>query len=165
MTSAPFAVHEEPEAVEDAEALDAYSRTVTGVAERLAPSVANLRVTRRTRRGQLPSGGGSAVVLTPDGYLLTSAHVVARRDTGGRASFVDGREFRFAVVGTDPFSDLAILRADARDLVAAELGDAEQLRVGQLVVAIGNPNGFAGSASCPRSGARCRRGRAAGTGA
>ena len=145
MTSAPLAVHEEPEAAQDAEALDAYSRTVTGVAERLAPSVANLRVTRRTRRGQFPSGGGSAVVLTPDGYLLTSAHVVARRDTGGRASFVDGREFRFTVVGTDPFSDLAILRADARDLVAAELGDAEQLRVGQLVVAIGNPNGFAGS--------------------
>ena len=132
-------------AAEDAEALDAYSRTVTGVAERLAPSVANLRVTRRTRRGRVDSGGGSAVVLTPDGYLLTSAHVVARRDARGRASFVDGREFQFTVVGTDPFSDLAILRADARDLNAAELGDAELLRVGQLVVAIGNPNGFAGS--------------------
>jgi S1-C subfamily serine protease len=129
----------------DAEALDAYSRTVTGVAERLAASVANLRVTRRTRRGNVPSGGGSAVVLTPDGFLLTSAHVVSGPGSGGRASFVDGRELRFSVVGADPFSDLAVLRADSRDLVPAELGDAEDLRVGQLVVAIGNPNGFAGS--------------------
>src|SRR3954468_9711228 len=127
------------------EALDAYSRTVVGVAERLGPSVANLRVTRRTRRGAVPSGGGSAVVLTPDGFLLTSAHVVAGPGGGGRASFVDGRELRFSVVGADPFSDLAVLRADSRDLVPAELGDAESLRVGQLVVAIGNPNGFAGS--------------------
>jgi S1-C subfamily serine protease len=93
----------------------------------------------------MPAGGGSAVVLTPDGYMLTSAHVVARRDSGGRASFVDGREIRFSVMGRDPFSDLAILRADSTDLVPATLGDAERLRVGQLVVAIGNPNGFAGS--------------------
>ena len=132
-------------AVDEREALDAYSRIVTEVAERLAPSVANLRVTRRTRRGSVPSGGGSAVVLTADGYMLTSAHVVARRDSGGRASFVDGREVRFSVVGADPLSDLAILRADSGDLTPAELGDAESLRVGQLVVAIGNPNGFAGS--------------------
>jgi serine protease Do len=134
----------EPDA-DEREALDAYSRTVTGVAERLGPSVANLRVTRRTRRGNVPSGGGSAVVLTPDGFLLTSAHVVAGPSSGGRAAFVDGRELRFTVVGADPFSDLAVLRADSRDLVPAELGDAESLRVGQLVVAIGNPNGFAGS--------------------
>ncbi|MEA2429862.1 MAG: hypothetical protein QOI19_335 [Thermoleophilaceae bacterium] len=134
----------EPDA-DERDALDAYSRTVTSVAERLAASVANLRVTRRTRRGAVPSGGGSAVVLTPDGFLLTSAHVVAGPLSGGRASFVDGRELRFTVVGADPFSDLAVLRADSRDLVPAELGDAESLRVGQLVVAIGNPNGFAGS--------------------
>jgi S1-C subfamily serine protease len=127
------------------DALDAYSRTVTSLAELLAPSVANLRVTRRTRRGRVPSGGGSAVVLTPDGYMLTSAHVVTRRDSGGRASFVDGREVRFAVIGSDPLSDLAILRADSGDLAPAALGDAERLKVGQLVVAIGNPNGFAGS--------------------
>ena len=132
-------------AASDAEALDAYSRTVTAVAERLAPSVANLRVSRQTRRGRVPSGGGSAVVLTADGYMLTSAHVVARRDSGGRASFVDGRELRFSVVGADPLSDLAILRAESGDLTPATLGDAEALRVGQLVVAIGNPNGFAGS--------------------
>jgi S1-C subfamily serine protease len=93
----------------------------------------------------VPSGGGSAVVLTPDGFMLTSAHVVAGSGSGGRASFVDGRELHFSVVGADPFSDLAVLRADSRDLVPAELGDAEALRVGQLVVAIGNPNGFAGS--------------------
>jgi serine protease Do len=130
---------------EERDALDAYSRAVVGVAERLGPSVANLRVTRRTRFGNMPSGGGSAVVLTPDGFLLTSAHVVAGQGSGGRASFVDGRELRFAVVGADPFSDLAVLRADSRDLVPAELGDAQDLRVGQLVVAIGNPNGFAGS--------------------
>jgi S1-C subfamily serine protease len=77
--------------------------------------------------------------------MLTSAHVVGRDRGRGRASFVDGRELGFEVVGSDPHSDLAVLRADATDLVPAELGDAERLRVGQLVVAIGNPNGFAGS--------------------
>jgi S1-C subfamily serine protease len=124
----------------DEEALDAYSNAVITIAERLAPSVANLRVTRGRR-----AGGGSAVVITPDGFLLTSAHVVEGSTRPGRASFVDGRELRFSVVGSDPHSDLAVLRAEADDLVAAELGDAGQLRVGQLVVAIGNPNGFAGS--------------------
>jgi len=131
----------------EAEALDAYSRTVTSVAERLAPSVANLRVLRRTQRGQVPAGAGSAVALTPDGFLLTSAHVVAGRDRRGRATFTDGREERFEVVGRDALSDLAVLRVEGGDLNAAELGDAERLRVGQLVVAIGNPQGFAGSVS------------------
>src|SRR3954452_8988788 len=83
---------------DDREALDAYSRTVTAVAERLAPSVANLRVTRRPRRGRVPAGAGSGVVLTPDGFVLTNSHVVAGAGTGGRASFVDGRELRFEVV-------------------------------------------------------------------
>src|SRR3954447_9341771 len=114
------------------EALDAYSQVVTAVAERLSRSVANVRIRR---------GGGSAVVITPDGFMLTSAHVVART-SGGRASFVDGRELEFEVVGSDPLSDLAVLRADGRDLDPAELGDAQHLRVGQLVVAIGNPHGF-----------------------
>src|SRR5689334_6310753 len=77
--------------------------------------------------------------------MLTSAHVVEGSTRPGRASFVDGRELRFEVVGSDPHSDLAVLRADARELAPAELGDAERLRVGQLVVAIGNPHGFAGS--------------------
>jgi S1-C subfamily serine protease len=129
----------------DEEALDAYSQAVTTVAERLSPSVANLRVSRRVRGGRVLDGGGSAVVITPDGFTLTSAHVVARTEGRGRASFVDGRELEFEVVGSDPLSDLAVLRVDARDLPPAELGDAERLRVGQLVVAIGNPHGFTGS--------------------
>ena len=126
----------------DEEALDAYSRAVIGVAERVAPSVANLRVSRRVRGGRVVAGGGSGVIVTPDGYMLTSAHVVAASDAPARASFVDGREVEVEVVGTDPLSDLAVLRADEGGLVPAELGDAEALRVGQLVVAIGNPNGF-----------------------
>jgi serine protease Do len=129
----------------DEEALDAYSRTIVAVAEKLAPSVANLRVTRETRGGRIASGGGSAVVLTRDGFLLTSAHVVAGHGARGRASFVDGRELAFSVVGRDHLSDLAVLRAESDGLEAATLGDAESLRVGQLVVAIGNPHGFAGS--------------------
>jgi S1-C subfamily serine protease len=115
--------------------LDAYSRVVTEVARKLSPSVANLRFRR---------GGGSGVVITPDGFVLTSAHVVSRTRRGV-ASFVDGSELTVEVVGADPLSDLAVLRAEAGGLAAAELGDAESLQVGQLVVAIGNPNGFAGS--------------------
>jgi len=132
--------------VQEAEALDAYSRIVVDVAERLAPSVANLRVMRRGRGGPVPAGAGSAVALTPDGFLLTSAHVVAGPGRTGRASFVDGRELRFQVIGVDRLSDLAVLRVDpGAGLTPATLGEAEKLRVGQLVVAIGNPNGFAGS--------------------
>jgi serine protease Do len=134
-----------PVDVSEDEALDAYSRAVITVAERLSPSVANLRVSRRVRGGRILDGGGSAVVVTPDGFTLTSAHVVARTEGRGRASFVDGRELEFEVVGSDPLSDLAVLRVDGRDLVPADLGDAERLRVGQLVVAIGNPHGFTGS--------------------
>lgn len=131
--------------VADEEALDAYSRAVIGVAERLTPSVANLRVSRRVRGGRVVAGSGSGVVVTPDGFMLTSAHVVAAADGTVRASFVDGSEIEAKVVGTDPLSDLAVLRAESSDLDPAELGDAETLQVGQLVVAIGNPNGFAGS--------------------
>ena len=134
-----------PSEVSEEEALDAYSLAVTTVAERLSPSVGNLRVSRRVRGGRILDGGGSGVVITSDGFTLTSAHVVARTEGKGRASFVDGRELEFEVVGSDPLSDLAVLRVDARDLVPAELGDAERLRVGQLVVAIGNPHGFTGS--------------------
>jgi S1-C subfamily serine protease len=137
----------ESEAAErrEAEALDAYSRVVVDVAERVAPSVANLRVMRRGRGGQIPAGAGSAVALTPDGFLVTSAHVVAGPGRAGRATFVDGRELSWRVVGTDRLTDLAVLRADGDGLQPATLGEAEKLRVGQLVVAIGNPNGFAGS--------------------
>jgi S1-C subfamily serine protease len=129
----------------EAEALDAYSRVVAGAAEALSAAVANLRVTRRVRGGRAPAGAGSGIVLTPDGFLLTSAHVVAGGQRGGTATFGDGGEYRFEIVGSDPLSDLAVLRADTGDLMPASLGDAETLRVGQLVVAIGNPNGFGGS--------------------
>jgi S1-C subfamily serine protease len=130
--------------VRDAEApLDAYSRVVTEVARTLSPSVANLQVRRRVN-GRRVSGGGSGVAVTPDGYVLTSAHVVEGAD-GGTAAFVDGRELGFDVVGTDRLSDLAVLRVAADDIAPATLGDADRLQVGQLVVAIGNPHGFAGS--------------------
>src|SRR5579859_5088979 len=135
----------DPPAAQEAEALDAYSRIVVRVAELLAPSVVNLRVMRRRGAGRVPAGEGSAVVLTPDGFLLTSAHVVSGGSRSGRATFVDGQELSFEVVGLDRLSDLAVLRVDGRDLTAAELGEAGRLRVGQLVVAIGNPHGFAGS--------------------
>jgi S1-C subfamily serine protease len=128
------------EAIED-EALDAYSTGVSTAAARLIPSVASLRV---ERRGGWAGGSGSAVAFTPDGYLITNAHVVAGVERG-TATFVDGDELRFEVVGRDPLSDLAVVRAAGRDLAAAPFGDAARLRVGQLVVAIGNPLGFAGS--------------------
>ena len=122
------------------EALDAYSTTVTSVAERVLPSVASLRVGRAGRGG----GAGSAVVITPDGYLVTSAHVVAQGGSAS-ASFLDGTEYDVEVVGADPLSDLAIARALAATLRPVPIGNADQLRVGQLVVAVGNPMGFSGS--------------------
>ena len=133
-----------PELLPDADAFDAYSRTVAGVAERLGPSVAHLAVSRRTRRGRVAEGAGSGVAISSDGYMLTSAHVVS----GGNrvsASFSDGREIGAEVIGADSLSDLAVVRADARDLTPADLGDADELRVGQLVVAIGSPMGLAGT--------------------
>jgi len=120
----------------DIEALDAYSRVVVTVAEKLGPSVANLRVARR--------GTGSGVVITPDGFMLTNAHVIGN-GRRVRASFTDGSDVQASVVGVDPLSDLGLLRLDAAAAPAAELGDAAKLRVGQLVVAIGNPHGYAGS--------------------
>jgi serine protease Do len=137
--------HEPPVGPSEAEALDAYSRAVVAVAESVGPAVASLRVMRRVRGGQVPAGAGSAVALTPDGYLLTSAHVVGRSTRGGRATFADGRDARFEVVGRDPLCDLAVLRVEGMSLDAATLGQAERLRVGQLVVAIGNPHGLGGS--------------------
>jgi S1-C subfamily serine protease len=121
------------------EALDAYSQVVTSVAAKVLPSVAALAV--RTSRG---AGAGSAVTFTDDGFLLTSAHVVTGAG-GGTATFADGVESRFDVVGSDPLSDLAVLRVLASSVPKAELGDADKLRVGQMVVAVGNPMGLAGS--------------------
>ena len=128
----------------EAQALDAYSSIVVRVAERLRPSVASLRVGRRSQNGERAHGTGSGVVITPDGYLLTSAHVVAGGD-GGTAVFADGDEARFEIVGTDPLSDLAVIRVRTTGLTPAVLGDADGLRVGQLVVAVGNPLGYGGS--------------------
>jgi S1-C subfamily serine protease len=129
---------------QEEEAFDSYSKIVTSVAERLIPSVASLRVIEQVRGGRRPIGAGAAVVVTADGFLLTSAHVVSA-GSGGVAVFPDGREFDFEIMGADPLSDLAVIRVGASGLVAATLGDAEALKVGQLVVAIGSPLGFAGS--------------------
>ena len=128
------------ERFDEEEPLDAYSRAVIEAAERVSPSVAAVEVLRggRTR------GSGSAVAITPDGFLLTSAHVVAGGDRV-RATFDDGRVLGAEIRGRDPLSDLAVLRTHDGELAAAELGDASRLRVGQLVVAIGNPHGFGGS--------------------
>jgi len=128
---------------DDVAVLDAYSAAVSSVAETLIPSVASLQVTRQMGGWGQAAGSGSAVAFTPDGYLVTSAHVVAGTDRGA-AVFVDGSERDFRVTGRDPLSDLAVVRAEG-DVTAARLGDAARLKVGQLVVAIGNPLGFAGS--------------------
>jgi S1-C subfamily serine protease len=122
---------------DEGDPLDAYSRVVVGASERLLPSVAHLRSNR---------GSGSAVVLSGDGFLITSAHVVEGTKRVA-ATFVDGSEYRAEVIGSDPLSDLAVLRTDADALVPVELGDASELRVGQLVVAVGNPRGFEASVS------------------
>jgi S1-C subfamily serine protease len=124
--------------------LDAYSQIVTGVAGRLTPKVASLRVPHRGSRGGMGESLGSAVVFTGDGFLLTNAHVVGQADSG-TAAFSDGTSIPFRVVGADPLSDLAVLRANGETPAPAELGEADRLVVGQLVVAVGNPLGLAGS--------------------
>jgi len=131
-----------PDADAEAGALDAYSRVVTRVAEALLPSVASLRV----GADGWAKGSGSAVAVSEDGFLVTSAHVVAGA-ANGSAAFGDGREFPYDVTGMDRLSDLAVVRVTGRGLEPARLGDADRLRVGQLVVAVGNPLGFAGSVS------------------
>jgi S1-C subfamily serine protease len=128
----------------ESEALDAYSRVVTRVAELLIQSVASLKVMEDVRGGRRPRGSGSGVAITADGFAITSAHVVGNT-TEGTATFSDGRELGYRVVGADPLSDLAAIRVQGSDLVPATLGDADELKVGQLVVAVGNPLGFGGS--------------------
>ena len=123
----------------DEDALDAYSTAVVRVARSVLPSVASLQV--RTRAG---AGSGSASVLTSDGFLLTSAHVVEGADSAD-ATFTDGTEVRADIIGRDPLSDLAVLRARGGVPPPVDLGDASRLQVGQLVVAMGNPLGLAGS--------------------
>jgi S1-C subfamily serine protease len=127
------------------EPLDAYSSIVVGVAGRLTPKVASLRVPQSRSAGRGTGESlGSAVVFTADGFLLTNAHVVGKA-TGGTAAFSDGSTATFQVVGADPLSDLAVLRASGITPEPAELGEADGLKVGQLVVAVGNPLGLSGS--------------------
>jgi S1-C subfamily serine protease len=135
--------------MESEQPLDSYSRVVSGVAAELTPKVASLRVPRG-KGGAGRDGGrggeslGSAVVFTGDGFLLTNAHVVGRGQ-GGTALFSDGTSAAFTVVGSDPLSDLAVVRAGGPTPPPAELGEADKLVVGQLVVAVGSPLGLAGS--------------------
>ena len=132
----------------DQSPLDAYSQVVAGVAAHLTGKVASLRVPQSRSGGPGPRRGGeslgSGVVFTSDGFLLTNAHVVGNAQSG-TASFGDGISTPFTVVGADPLSDLAVLRASGATPPPAELGEADQLVVGQLVVAVGNPLGLAGS--------------------
>ncbi|MFL6650153.1 MAG: S1C family serine protease [Sulfurifustaceae bacterium] len=144
-----------PEAAADRDLLDAYSRAVIDVVERVGPAVVNIAVRRATPRGD-QSGAGSGVVIAPDGYILTNSHVVhgaAQLSVG----FTDGSTRSASVVGTDPATDLAVIRTYDSGLAYATLGDSAQVRVGQLVIAMGNPLGFDSSVS---TGVVSARGRA-----
>jgi len=141
MTSAVSEPAPEPAGTSE---LDAYSQVVTSVAADLTPSVSALYRSERTSTGRVDAGAGSAVVFTDDGFLLTNAHVVGSARSG-TVSFSDGTSSPFRVIGTDPLSDLAVVRADGPTPPPARLGDAASLQVGQLVVAVGNPLGLAGS--------------------
>ncbi len=121
---------------EEIAAMDAYSQVVVRVADQLRPAVVNLR----SGHGRI-GGSGSGILITPDGFLLTNAHVV-RDFAKHRIRLMDGREFTGRLVGADPWTDLAVVQAEGRALPHAELGDSAKLRVGQLVVAIGSPYGF-----------------------
>jgi S1-C subfamily serine protease len=134
-TPDPRPDNDEPQ-VEPEEVLDAFSRAVVGVADKLRPAVVNLRVGKGMR-----GGSGSGVLFTPDGFLLTNHHVVQGHEKV-RVRLSDGTEMGGAVVGNDPWTDLAMVRADGDAFPFATLGDSSKLKVGQLAVAIGSPLGF-----------------------
>jgi len=143
--------------------LDAYSAAVVGAVEQVGAAVVSVYTGGAEEAAQARGGAGSGVVVTPDGYLLTNEHVV-QRVSSARVSFVDGRTVAAVVVGRDPATDLAVLRAQAASLPYAQLASGERLRAGQLVVAVGNPYGFestvsAGVVSALGRSLRSRQGR------
>ncbi len=132
---------------DDIELLDAYSRAVTTVVEAIGPAVVSLAVRVPGPQGRGPrEGGGSGVLMTPDGYLLTNNHVIGAA-TSVDVGFMEGATLPGAIVGQDPATDLAVVQVDASGLPYAALGDSDQLRPGQLVIAIGNPFGFQSTVS------------------
>jgi S1-C subfamily serine protease len=130
----------------DANLLDAYSEAVVSVVDAVGPSVVSVRTTRVAPSRAGSEGAGSGVILAADGYILTNSHVV-HGATGLEVSLVDGRRVAARFVGDDPATDLAIIRVDAPALVPARIGESARLRVGQLVIAIGNPFGFQSTVS------------------
>src|SRR5882672_8600583 len=124
-----------------AEALDAYSRIVVGVSEKVCPAVVSVEVMRLSNRREGRGGTGSGFIFRPDGYLLTNSHVVHGADLV-QLTFPDGKQISAELVGDDTETDLAVLKVDATGLPVAPLGKSAQLKVGQLVVAVGNPLGF-----------------------
>ncbi len=129
----------------DTELLDAYSRAVINVVDTVGPAVVNIDVEKSTRRGE-QHGAGSGVIVAPDGYILTNHHVVNGANRVA-VKLTDGSDFPAAVIGGDAATDLAVIRAQAAGLPYASLGDSSRLRVGQLVIAMGNPLGFESSVS------------------
>ncbi|MEE9522932.1 MAG: trypsin-like peptidase domain-containing protein [candidate division NC10 bacterium] len=131
----------------DEDLLDAYSRAVVGVVDKVGPAVISIGVRKRTRSPRYgQEGAGSGVIIAPDGFVLTNHHVVEGAEDI-QVRLTDGRSFSAHLVGSDPATDLAVVRAEASNLPTADLGDSDSLRVGQLVIAIGNPLGFQSTVS------------------